>query len=45
MLDEGVARYFDVKYQGSHLGEDSRAEGRFLKRCVSWSLDRVRVAR
>ena len=38
MLDDGLARYFDVKCLG-RIGPGFRAEGRFLKRYVSWSVD------
>ena len=37
MLDELLARYFDVKCLG-RIGPGFRAEGRFLKRYVSWSV-------
>ena len=38
MLDEGLARYFDVKSLG-RTGPGFRAEGRFFKRQVSWRVD------
>ena len=44
VLDEGLARYFDVKCLGG-IGPGSGAEGRFLKRYVFVERRRVRVAR
>ena len=38
MLDGGLARYFDLKCLG-RIGPGFRAEGRFLKRSVSWSVE------
>ena len=40
MVDEGLARNFDVKCLGQ-TGPGFRAEGRFLMRYVSWSVRRV----
>ena len=39
MLDEGLARYFDVKCLG-RIGQGFRVEERFLKKYVSWSAAR-----